>query len=376
MRVLGVGSHRGSAQATAPVLRRLIDQKRVDVNVFAHDVAGPVFNSAGLFCETADNFGLSDVSVGSMCKVLDVAAPDLILTGTLSQGGKGGDWPEQTVITAAHHYGVPTFGIQDVWDASGNCWRRFTDERGGARLALLPARLGVLDQANMDDLRTEDFPLDRLLITGNPHFDALPLLNKAFTDEHRCQVRRRLGLESLKTVLFYAGNAMKFRRSEYGYWDGDNIEVMVKVLLGMPDVGLVVRLHPHMPDEEQRQIAQMVALLAGRARLVKETEPDSQTCALAADATFGAFSTLLLEALFMGRPAVSLQPELKTADQLRLSRERLIPVAHTRLQACQLIARATIPAYRAQWLEDAAGFVTDGKATERAVAQVYRMLGL
>lgn len=374
--ILATSWHPGGINAIIPVIRRLKADGH-DVIVLGHEFSEPILANSGLPFKTIKDFGLSDVSLKSMSELLrnPQIVPDLVLTGTAQQEGKADDVLEQTIAVAARRLGIKTLAVLDFWDGVGNYYKRFTDERTGKKLELLPDRVGVLDNIALADMLAEGFPADRLEVTGNPHFDDLPAKAMAFTKEKRNEILQKIGLSG-DTLFFFGGNAFKNANSNAGYyWDLDIVRIIAQSLQGLGNVGTAVRLHPRMPDDQKQEIADFIQNSGANMKLV--TDIDSQTLALVADLVIVAFSTLGLEAVFMRRPCVSAQPgSVKENDVLIVSNKGVIPVGYTAQDCRQLLIKAADPEYRRQLLEMSSGFATDGKATERVVQLVYSLLKL
>jgi len=90
-------------------------------------------------------------------------------------------------------------------------------------------------------------------------------------------------------------------------------------------------------------------------------------------------STVGIEAVYMRKPCISIQPGLITEDFLAvLTKNRLIPVGYIEEDCKSLIKKVIVDkTYREKELiEQASSFRTDGKATERVTNLVYEMLDL
>lgn len=370
-KVFAISWHPGGANAVAPADKRLMDEGKINVVTFGHEFSEPIFAKNGIPFKTLKDFGLDDVSADSMEKLLKLVNPNLVLTGTASQEGKGKDILEHTVIIAARRLKIPSLAILDFWDGTGNYYKRFTDERDDKKLVLLPDYLAIMDNVAKEEMLDEGFPEDRLIVTGQPYFDDLPEKAKLFTQEQRNEVRRKLGLKG-NTLFFFGGNAFKDAVPYTGYWDLDIVRIIADSLPKLPDVGAVARLHPRMPDFQKDEIRELIVGSGANMKLVSDI--DSQTLSLAADLTIVAFSTLGLEAVYMRRPCVSFQPGLTRDDQLIVSGKGLIPAGYDAQTCKDLLVKAADPVWRQEMLKKSDSFTTDGKATDRVVGLVYSIL--
>ncbi len=369
-KVLATSWHPGGINAIIPVIKRLGTEKKVDLTVLGHEFSEPILAKAEIPFKTIRDFGLSDVSPESMQKILRATLPDLVLMGTASQEGKANDILEQSMIRASRKFGIKSLAVLDIW---GNYWQRFTDERTGQRLGLNPDCIAIIDEIAREEMLKEGFYDEELVITGNPHFDNLPERARSFTEAQRVELRNKIGLTG-DTLFFFAGNAFSSAESEFGYWDKDVLRVIQFKMHNHPNVGLAVRLHPRMPDNDKSVIADTIKddFLGGNIKLIDDI--DSQTLALVADVTFCEFSTIGIESVYMRRPTISLQPNLHKEDELLISRNGIIPAGYNWSTCLELVGNAVRPDYRVRLLEQSANFATDGKATERVVARVYKMI--
>jgi len=117
-------------------------------------------------------------------------------------------------------------------------------------------------------------------------------------------------------------------------WEGwrdqlDAVQGLIDVASGLPDVHLVIRLHPHLlkkhPEDMERWLR--AASAGGVAQVIEPGSPvDSYALVEASDVVVTAGSTVGMEAVYWGRPSVLLGPsdyDLLGAVHLARSRERL-----------------------------------------------------
>jgi hypothetical protein len=376
-KVFATSWHPGGAHAILPVIKKLAEDGSVDVVVLGHEFSEPIFSEAGIAFQTIKDFGLTDISEESMEKLLKKVSPDLVLTGTGSQEGKKNDIIEQTTMCAARKLGIASLAVLDYW---ANYSRRFTDERTGKKLDVLPNKIAVMDETAKLDMLKEGFPESLLVITGNPHFDNLVEKAESFTEAQKQEIRRSIGFSS-GTLFFLACNVFSQWKTINGYWDLDVVKLVSRALSALPaqtntdvDIKVVVRLHPRMPEKDKQEIIEFL----GRAVKIKvdqDANPNrSQVLAMSADLTIVEDSTLGIEAVLMKRPCISLQPGLLIEDSLIVSKKRIVPVGYKEKDCLNLLSRAVDPGFRAQIVKKYAGFSTDGKATERVASLVYSLL--
>ncbi len=368
--------HPGSAQSIAPVVKKLQEEDRVDVVVVLYEFARDLFSKANIFFKTIRDYKQYEVSFSSVRSVLQTECPDLVLTGTSDPDEKNKVTIEQCFIAEASlsSRSMRSLAIMDWWSGFG---KRFFPklERGSC---FLPDRIAVLDKIAQKNAVEERVPSCRLVITGNPYFDNLSQKTVEFSGKKREEIRRTIGL-NCRDLFFYAGNIFGEEASKYGhgYWDLDIITLMLNAteeVRGEGRLGIVVKLHPRAPAGDKTKIRRLLSKQFG-VRLVEDTV--THDLILASDCTFIVFSTVAIEAVSLGKPCLSLQPGAsREEDVLILSKEGIIPVGYS-LEDCRfLVQRAVESGYRQSLLEKAAGFRTDGQATQRVVDNIYEMLDI
>lgn len=87
--------------------------------------------------------------------------PAVVLLGT-----SGGESIEKRV-TEEMHGKAPLIAVLDFWS---NYWQRFSSS-GVKDFAYLPDMVCVIDDIAKEEMIAEGFPPERLVVTGNPHFD-------------------------------------------------------------------------------------------------------------------------------------------------------------------------------------------------------------
>jgi hypothetical protein len=378
-KVLATSWHPGGANAIVPVIKRLSNEKRVDVVSIGHQYSENIFESSGIPYKKIADFGLKDVSPASMEVLIQAESPELVLTGTSAQDENNKEVIEQTATLAAKKQNVLTLSVLDFW---GNYSLRFNDIYTGEKFKFLPDKIAIMDKYAEKAMIDEGFENQKLIITGNPHFDNLESKAKRFTDADDKKLRQQIGM-SQEILIFYAANTWKKDAPISGYWDLDNIRIINHAFNELPKqqqnkAGLIIKLHPRTPEEDVREIANYISENSSN-NIRQVTDIGAQELVLASDLTLTSNSTVGIEAVYMGKPCISIQPRLKTADGLSiLTKNKIIPVGYT-VQECKNLIRKSIldPKYRQEELmKKASSFRTDGKATERVTNIVYEMLRL
>src|SRR3989338_8413224 len=274
-KILATSWHPGGMNAIVPVIKRLNQQGKVNVVTVGHQYSEAILDSHGIGYKRISDYGLEDVSLESMASLLEQESPDLVLTGTSAQDENNKDVIEQTATLAGRNKGIPTVAVLDFW---GNYSLRFNDIYSGEGFRFLPDKIAIMDQYAERDMLEEGFDKAGLIITGNPHFDDLEAKARRFTNQERIELRQQVGLDA-DIPFFYAANAWKKEKPNLGYWDLDNIQLVNEALREMPErerqrYGLVVKLHPRVPQEDLDEISAYIGRESeGRMRLVSGIHP-------------------------------------------------------------------------------------------------------
>ena len=130
-RICVLVDHPGGVNALVNPLLRIIADGKVEMVVISHVFSDPILANAKIPFKKIEDFGLSNVSVASMEKLLGSVKPDLVIAGTGGQEGKANDIIEQTSLLAARKLGIKSMSVLDI-PASYSA--RWSDERTGKHL--------------------------------------------------------------------------------------------------------------------------------------------------------------------------------------------------------------------------------------------------
>ncbi len=375
-KIVAASWHPGGANAISPVIKRLINEDKIEVVTIGYQFSEEIFQSKDVNYRTITSCGLRDVSVDSMTQLLKLESPDLVLVGTSSQDENNKNVIEQTLALAARIMGIKSLAVLDFW---ANYSLRFSDIYTGEKFKFLPDKIAIMDQIAQQAMLNEGFDRKRLVITGNPHFDDLSDKSKNFTEDKRQTIREKIGLP-IAPLILYAGNAFKKEKEVLGYWDLDIIDLINEVVQGLPieqrkKVRVMVKLHPRVPNDDLTSIGQYITRNAKDVmKLIRNI--NTQELVLASELTLVSTSTVGIEAVYMKKPCISLQPGLKGEGLFLISKKGIIPVGYTSEDCKALLTKAILDSeYREiELLKRSSSFETDGKATERVTNLIYTML--
>jgi hypothetical protein len=382
-KVLATSWHPGGINAIIPVIKRISQEGKADIVTIGHQYSESILTNSRVSHNTIKAYGLNDVSQQSMEHILQTEKPDIILMGTSAQDENNRDIIEHTLTLAGRKHGIPTIAVVDFWS---NYSARFSDIYTGEKLRFMPDIVAVMDKYAKDDMILDGVPERHIVITGNPNFDNLESIARAFSVVDRMDIRRKISPDGSwddAILFFYAANAWKKDTAEYGYWDMDNIRIIGDAINSLPGPvaeksKAVIKLHPRVPKEDLEEISEYVSgQAAGSLKLISDVHP--YPLILSSDLTLTPFSTTAIEAVYMRKPCISIQPGLKTLDRLAiLTKNEVIPVGYDAERCKGLIQRAYADdGYRTEELpKKLSSFSNDGKATERVEALVYKTINV
>lgn len=305
----------GGANALWPIFTPL-RERRMALQLSGYAQAPGLWQDRG---ETVRELspGTSVVEAETM---LQESGAALLLTGTSLNGVN----LERRFILGARRIGLPSLALLDYWS---NYAPRFSSN--GTDLDCLPDRIAIMDTQARDEMRAAEFPEALLTVTGQPLFDDLARDREAVTPESRAVTRQALGVQEGERLVLFVSQPL---REVYGAegapgWLGyDEFDVVPPVLAALERVvvehPLRLVLLPH-PREFRGRCA---AWLEGDPwASLAPAGADSRELVRAADLVVGMNSMLLMESALLGTATMSVQPGLRDADHLPVSRVGIVP---------------------------------------------------
>ena len=367
--VLAVAGDPGGAAALAPVLVALQEDHRVRLEARPYRQAHDVWRKWGVACEALGESFCSD----HVPQLLRDIQPSLLLCGTSVNGVD----LEKPFVDAARAYRVPSLGLLDFWS---NYAARFSDSRGN--LVFLPDFIGVMDSQAREQMIAEGFPPARLCVTGQPAFDCLEARRREFTPARREAFRASLGagihdhlmvFVSQPLAAMYGSNS-SCAHNHPGYEEREVLQQVVSALETISEetsakIVLAVRPHPRERAEDFLQLA------SSRIQIRLAREANAHELVLSADLVAGMTSALLVEACYLGAVTLSLQPGLRTADVLPTNAGGVTRAVYRSDEILPAIREGLLsPTTREAAQRRLASFLTDGRATQRVLDQVFELM--
>lgn len=375
-KIVAASWHPGGVNAIAPVIKTLIKAKKTEVVAVGYQFSEKIFQQKGIGCKTIASYGLKDVSLGSMIQLLEAELPDLVLTGTGCQSEENRDIIEQTLTLAARKKDIKSLAVLDFW---GNYSLRFHDIYTKETLKFLPDKIAIMDEIAQQAMLDEGFDGERLVITGNPYFDELGRLSTEYTEDKRKTTRSALGISNSAYLVTYAtGIFADLRLLGWPFTDLDCVEILCLGITQLKEekrknVSLLLKKHPR---EKKERFEELFGYASTFDIAVTKSDYDTRLAVLASDLVVAPASTVLLEAILMGRDALSLQPGRAREDDFILNKLNLIPHAYDKEKGIELVKQVisgagAINKYR----KKIKTFQIKGGATERVAKLAHKMMG-
>jgi len=287
IRILAVCNHPGGVNAILPVIE-LFKEKCLVITTS---------RNAGLLRDLDIRHKVLSEQVTESCaeEILVAYQPDLILLGTSEPEDPKIGRLEAIFTSTARKLKMSSVSVLDSWI---NARDRYSLSSAGL-LDALPDLICVMDDQSRQKLDSLGFPLERLTVTGNPHFDRLSEIRQKMAKVDKVSIRKNLGIAMTeKVILFLSQPLIEDRRTNLGF---NEIEVLEDIALASPTALILVKPHPRESASKYKSVEN------DRIKIVN-LEIDIYQLGLAADVVVGMFTMLLYEYSLLGFRTISYQP--------------------------------------------------------------------
>jgi hypothetical protein len=284
------------------------------------------------------------VSQESITELLASERPDLIATATSAD-----DFSERFFWKSAEALGIPSFAILDQWLNYGVRFSAFQVSEIRRYLQnpshpYLPSKILLMDEKAKAEAVHEGLGADRLVVTGQPHFQCFLRGSESIGANEVQAIRARFGAEPGDRLITFASEPIcdTYGGEEAGcaFWGYNERSIFAALMDGIREtaeshairVGIVIRPHP---KESRGYFENLVAnRTEARVFLTIERNIESVKLIKASDLVCGMSSMFLIEAAIMDIPIMSLQIGLKRDNPFFLDR---IGVVHSVLDPSGLL---------------------------------------
>ena len=332
MKVLLFARDPGGANAVAPLAPLLVARGHQAL-LYGKDAALKqyrVYGQAGLDWAAE----APEMSVDCYQEFLRRLAPDFMVTATGSD-----DFAEKLLWQAAERLRIPSFAILDHWFNYGirfSPYKLVEQElyERDRRHPFLPSRILVMDDEVRAAMIREGFAPERILVSGQPHFDRLRVQAERFSAAEISQYRQQLGTGQADHVLcFISENITEPDKGDdlgqyyWGYTERSVFsELMDAVQAAAAASGRKVHVvvKPH-PTETFDAYSDLIAAKAGGlvGASVDAAVHPLKLCQ-AVDLVCGMSSMVLVEAAILGLPVLSVQIGLRRENPFILDQKGIV----------------------------------------------------
>lgn len=378
-KIIASAWHPGSANSIIPVVKMLKKEKLVDVIVIAYEFSEKIFSEGGIDYRTINSYNLKDISITSMEKILEIEKPDMVLIGTSFQDKKNKDVIEQTLTLAAREKNIKTLAVVDGWCAH---LLVFNDLYNHKKLKFIPDKIAVIDKLAEKEMLDYGCKKNSLVITGNPYFDEISSLKEKYTEKDKRKTRKNLGIGYEQYVILYASQPIEFNYgNSLGYTEKTVLTEITDALKTLylkknikKNITLIIKLHPREKKDSYRHTNKK-----NKFQVIIIQDYPIRELILTSDIVLGSFSTVLIEAAYLNKASISVQPGLKnTKEDLLITNKLGLTVSvHKKGQLSNLLERMISDNhYIERFAKKGKPFRTDSKATEKVVNLIYNMLSI
>jgi len=279
---------------------------------------------------------------------------------------------ERALLLAAHTMGVPSLAIQHGiihrYHPGYMYGRDEVSPDGSAQFpyAPLPTKTAVYGPYYKEILtQCSSYPEEAVIVTGQPRYDILHLAERRYDREKFC---RRYGLDPSTKIALIA--TQPFSLKERREFFDSTIQALSKI------GGVQVVVKPHHRESREWYVEQLEEL--GVKALVLPPRYDTFEAIYSCDLLISVTSTTILEALILGKTAVSVNI-LGLPEIMPWVRDGAVLGVYKRPELLPTLRRALIGGIRQ---EKRRTFVrrhvykVDGRATERVTSLVLKMCTL
>ena len=300
----------GGTNCVIPVYQGLRELKGVESLLWGKDYAIQKYQEEGLMYRD-----VGDLKPEEIHGLLRQYNPKVLITGT-----SYGDRTEQRLWKWAKELGTYSMAILDQWLS----YRvRFSDRSG--RLTL-PDKILVMDEFAKQEMVVEGFDQRRILVTGQPHFEALQEKAKKITTLDKKKIKKDLNLQNGIIVLFVSEPLSNALHVDIGFTEHTILRELISTVQQIKPsvtVNVLVKLHPKEDVSLMKKTIGSFPVVPNIRVSIVSGQP-LLPLILITDIVIGMQSTVLIEANLLKKPVMSIQIGRKGPDQFILSKRGIV----------------------------------------------------
>lgn len=309
-KVLFFSCEPGGAEVIIPVAKLLASTGDFEVTVTGYGYAIERFERQSLPYTHIEKIEKDDLLF------LQRFSPDLVITSATSIPSR--DMSEKHLWHLARNAGIKSIAFLDQWQ---NYSIRFSGVTAQEKLAYMPDVINCIDEIGKREMLAEGFDGSILYPLGQPYLDQLNLIADKLNS---AAIRNTLNLGQHEEIILFVSEALQEHYGrERGYTQYDALQIFLKGVAPVKTRSILIKLHP---KDDINKFKQIQAAFPQHKLLFISNELTPLECIVISNKVFGMSSIMLIEAYIIGKSVASMQPSLKVADPLVLSRYGYIPL--------------------------------------------------
>jgi hypothetical protein len=278
---------------------------------------------------------LAAIDIENWSSFTEKEQPDFIITGT-----SGDDFSERYLWAAARQQGIPCFAILDQWINFGLRFSAYGLNQKDIyekekTHPFLPDRILVMDEEARREMIREGIDEQQVLVSGQPYFDLLLQRRSQDNEQLIKELRESLGIARDDYAAAFISESIsqdyEVKPGQEAYWGYDEKSIFMEIAEAMAAISrdesramhILIKKHPLEQSDNYQELFAGVNH-GGMKALVLESNIDPWGLLLASDLVIGMSSMMLLEAILLGKPALSVQIGLKRENPFILDKRGIL----------------------------------------------------
>ncbi|MDR0869368.1 MAG: hypothetical protein LBN39_01100 [Planctomycetaceae bacterium] len=252
--------------------------------------------------------------------------PDAVITGTSAV-----DPTEKYLWLAGERLGIVSLAVLDQWINYGIRFSPYTvyqlaEYQNDKRFPYLPSKICVMDEFAETEALADGLPKERLAVTGQPYFETVLKNAAKITPQDCIDYLEPLGIHGREIVAVFASEPLFQEQGEPGYLGFTERSALkmlaeaIQLLCGLSGTKatLIIRQHPR---EKPGNFDGIIPQIENEnLRVVFENQSNPHLAMLSAHIVCGMSSMFLLEGALLGKPVLSVMPNLTGESPFVLDR--------------------------------------------------------
>lgn len=253
--------------------------------------------------------------------------PNIIITGTSAN-----DFFEKLIWETAKAADIFSVAIIDQWMNYGIRFSKYTMKdnpkiEDSFDFTYIPNEIWVMDEDVKKIYVNNGLAENAIKVTGQPYFQYV----KLFFRPNNNEVKKVLFISEPLKETYGSDQKVKQKKGYTEYEIISNVIETFRELNNDSKIFISVRLHP---KDSVNKYDNLFSILKSKDKKIEfsyDDEPDNIKSILSSDLVVGMTSMMLLEAILLGKPILSVQINLKETDEFVLSQMGIVDTIVTKI---------------------------------------------